>query len=48
MPGEMIVMFFEELDPAVEILEKYRKAKGLAGRSAGKPCKTGMHRSATG
>jgi cyanophycin synthetase len=48
VPGEMIVMFFEELDPAVEILEKYRKAKGLAGRSAGKPCKTGMHRSATG
>lgn len=48
VPGEMIIMFYEELDPAVAILEKYRKSMGLAGPGAGKPGKSGMHRSATG
>jgi cyanophycin synthetase len=47
-PGEMIIMFYEELDPAVEVLEKFRKSKGLAGRAARKPEKFGIQKSATG
>jgi len=48
VPGEMIVMFYEEFDPAVEVLEKYRKARGLTGRSAEKQGEQGMQHSATG
>mgnify|MGYP001166967578 FL=1 len=48
VPGEMIVMFYEELDSAVEVIEKYRKSMGLAGPGAGKAGKPGIHRSATG
>lgn len=47
-PGEMIVIFYEELDPVVKIIEKYRKSRGLAGSKIRKPGKSGMRKSATG